>query len=160
MKNNFVFSIIYRNLVILVTSCDLSRLYCVGFLLGNMFVLQILSGVCLSFLYMSLQNFNAFYVILEILDMEAGFLVRSIHITGTSFCFLLLYVHIFKIFYHSLLSSASGLSYILGIIVYFLSVVIAFIGYVLPLSQMSFWGLTVFSNIISAVPSIGPLICF
>jgi ubiquinol-cytochrome c reductase cytochrome b/c1 subunit len=160
MKNSFILSILYRNLVVLVTSCDLSRLYCVGFLLGNIYLLQIVSGVCLSFLYMSLNNFAAFYVILEILDMEAGFLVRSIHITGTSFCFFLLYIHIFKVFYHTLLHSASGLSYSLGIIVYFLSVVIAFIGYVLPLSQMSFWGLTVFSNIISAVPSVGPLICF
>jgi ubiquinol-cytochrome c reductase cytochrome b subunit len=108
---------------------------------------------------MSLEAYNGYYCVLAIPDFSKGFLVRSMHITGTSACFALLYAHIFKIFYTAILFNSGWLPAVLGVIIYFLVVVIAFIGYVLPLSQMSFWGLTVFSNIISAVPVVGILIC-
>ena len=93
------------------------------------------------------------------LDFEGGFIIRSAHITGTSIVFLLFYIHIFKVLFQMILFNSSFIVWNIGVIIYFLVVVIGFIGYVLPLTQMSYWGLTVFSNIISTVPLLGNLLC-
>ena len=106
MLNLNFFILIYKNLFVLITSTDLNRFYCLGFILGFFFVFQILSGVLLSFLYNN--NFvMCWFSVLSINDFEFGFLVRSIHITGTSFIYLVLYLHIFKIFYQIILFNTS-----------------------------------------------------
>jgi len=107
------------------------------------------------------NNFNfCWYSVLSITDFEYGFLIRSIHISGTSFIYLILYLHIFKVFFQIILHNSAFFVWFCGILIYLFTVIIAFIGYVLPLTQMSYWGLTVFSNILSTVPLIGQLICF
>lgn len=159
MLNFNLFSIIYKNLYTLITSNDLSKVYCVGFILGFFFCFQILSGVLLSFIYNNNFN-NCWFSVINMIDFEAGFLIRSIHITGTSFIYFNLYLHIFKTFLYTILHNTSFLIWLIGFIIYFLSVIIAFIGYVLPLTQMSYWGLTVFSNILSTLPFIGKILCY
>jgi len=159
MLNFNIFNVIYKNLVILITSTDLSKLYCLGFVIGIFFTIQILSGVLLSFLYSN--NFSqCWFSVLSIIDFESGFIIRSVHITGTSFIYLNLYIHLFKILFQVILHNTSFIVWTIGFIIYFLTVIIAFIGYVLPLTQMSYWGLTVFSNILSTVPFIGKILCF
>lgn len=159
MINFNVFLIIYKTLFVHITSSDLSKLYCIGFLIGIFFTFQILSGILLSFIYSN--NFvMCWYSIISITDFEAGFLIRSIHITGTSFIYLTIYIHMFKVFFQIILHNSAYIVWLIGIIIYFLTVITAFIGYVLPLTQMSYWGLTVFSNILSTIPFIGKLLCF
>jgi len=76
------------------------------------------------------------------------------------FCFFLLYVHIFRCVLFLLIFDCAVLVWFFGFVIYFLFIIIAFIGYVLPLTQMSFWGLTVFSNILTTVPIIGLWVCY
>lgn len=158
--NNYTFiNIFYKNIFFLITSSNLNKMYCLGFNLGLFFFLQIASGIILTFMYNN--NFNlCWFSILSINDFENGFLIRSIHITGTSIIYLLLYFHIIKSFIYLILHNLSTIVWLIGIIIYFFTIIIAFIGYVLPLTQMSYWGLTVFSNIISTVPYIGYILCY
>lgn len=159
MLNFFIFNILYKNVYVLITSSDLSRLYCIGFIVSLFFGIQIFSGVLLSFIYSNYFNM-CWFSVLSITDFEAGYLIRGFHITGTSFIYLTLYIHIFKVFFQMILNNSAYVVWVFGFILYFLSVIIAFIGYVLPLTQMSYWGLTVFSNILSTVPFLGKLLCY
>ena len=159
MINFNLVNIMYKNIVILITSYDISKLYCIGFVIANLFAFQLLSGILLSFLYNN-SFLTCWFSILSVNDFEYGFLIRSIHITGTSFIYLTLYVHIYKIFFYNILHNSRFIVWIIGVVIYFLTVVIAFIGYVLPLTQMSYWGLTVFSNILSTIPFLGKVLCF
>ena len=159
MLNFQLYNIIYKNVIYLITSYNLTKIYCLGFILGFLFFLQIFTGVLLSFIYSSNMVF-CWFSILSFLDQEYGWLLRSFHITGTSFIFFTLYMHILKFFIYSIQNESSFLLWIIGCIIYLLTVVIAFLGYVLPLTQMSYWGLTVFSNILSTVPFIGKLLCY
>jgi quinol-cytochrome oxidoreductase complex cytochrome b subunit len=85
-------------------------------------------------------------------------MIRAVHITGTSVVYTILYVHIFKVLYLSIIFDLSMIVWTIGMVIFILLIIIAFLGYVLPMSQMSYWGLTVFSNILSAIPVIGNII--
>lgn len=152
-------SLFFKNLITHILSFDLYRLYNVGFLLGIFFFLQVLSGIFLSLNFNLIDSF-AYFSALNLLDCEILFLTRSTHILGTSLIYFFLYLHFFKILINELLLNISILVFIFGILILYLSIGIAFLGYVLPLSQMSYWGLVVFSNIISCVPFLGKLMCF
>ena len=93
-------------------------------------------------------------------DFEFGFVLRSLHIVFTSFIYMLLYCHIFKCVFLLLLFDVALCVWFVGFIIYVFIIFIAFIGYVLPLTQMSYWGLTVFSNILSTIPIVGFLMCY
>jgi len=89
------------------------------------------------------------------LDQESLFWTRSWHVTGTSITYLLLYLHLYKVIWTQIGPCLHPLVVVIGGILLLLTVGIAFLGYVLPLSQMSYWGLIVFSNIIGVVPVLG-----
>lgn len=144
----------------LLTSGCLLRVYGVGFSLGFFIVLQIVCGLCLSWVFFnSFLNSNWFFI-LYIFDFDFGFVIRSVHICFTSFIFFLLYVHIFKCISLNILFDSHILVWIVGFFIFLLIIVIAFIGYVLPCTMMSYWGLTVFSNILATVPLIGQWLCY
>lgn len=159
MLHFILLSWFYKNVVVLITSYDLSRLYCVGFIVAFFFLNQIITGIFLSFIYSNAFAF-CWFSVLSMPDFEAGFLIRCSHISGTSFIYFTLYLHIFKVFFQIILHNSAFIVWFFGILIYFITVIIAFLGYVLPLTQMSYWGLTVFSNILSTVPIVGQNICF
>jgi len=108
----------------------------------------------------SVSILNSWYFVLGCSDFDWGFGVRCVHVVCTSGIFFLFYIHIIRSIIYLLIFDGAILVWGLGAVIYIGSMIIAFIGYVLPSTQMSFWGLTVFSNILTTVPIIGVWICY
>merc|ERR1712083_813469 len=129
-----------------------------GFLLGVAIMLQIVTGIFLALHYTSDLNsayFSLFFLIREVLY---GWCLRYFHSSGASFVFLFLFLHLGRaIFYGSYFYSSS--TWFSGILLLFFLMAIAFMGYVLPFGQMSFWGATVITNLLSPFPSLVEWIC-
>ena len=88
-------------------------------------------------------------------DVPSGWLIRYLHMTGASFFFIAVYIHIFRGMYYGSYKAPRELLWILGVIIFLLMMATAFMGYVLPWGQMSFWGATVITNLFSAIPVVG-----
>merc|ERR1711959_587482 len=137
---------------------NISYLYNYGFLLGMCIILQIITGICLSMHYISHISYSFFVIKHIIRDIYNGSILRYLHSNGASFTFLITYSHIIR---SIILQSYIYLfnTWITGIILYLMLIVIAFLGYVLPWGQMSFWGATVITNVLSAIPDLVEWIC-
>jgi ubiquinol-cytochrome c reductase cytochrome b subunit len=135
----FISSIILKNVFFLITPKTMSKLYNIGFCLGMFWVFQLYTGVCLSFLYLNLQDFMGYFELINATtDAENRLSIRYLHISGTSAIFLLIYVHIYKIFASSIGEQRASLVFLVGLILYFMLIIIAFIGYVIPLTSLAF----------------------
>jgi ubiquinol-cytochrome c reductase cytochrome b subunit len=88
-------------------------------------------------------------------DVNSGWLMRYLHANGASFFFIAVYLHIFRGLYYGSYKAPRELLWILGVIIYLLMMATAFMGYVLPWGQMSFWGATVITGFFSAIPLVG-----
>ena len=91
-------------------------------------------------------------------DVNSGWLLRYMHSNGASFFFIAVYIHIFRGLYYGSYKAPREVLYILGVIIFLLMMATAFMGYVLPWGQMSFWGATVITNLFSAIPLVGDTI--
>nr|DBA43908.1 TPA_asm: CYTB [Bombus perplexus] len=137
----------------LPTPININYLWNFGSMLGMFLMIQIISGLFLSMHYCPNINiaFNSISNIMK--DMNSGWLIRLIHMNGASFYFLIMYLHIARnLFYYSFKLYQV---WSIGVSILFLSMATAFLGYVLPWGQMSFWGAMVITNLISAIPYIG-----
>nr|YP_009136670.1 cytochrome b [Melibe leonina]AKE07275.1 cytochrome b [Melibe leonina] len=125
-----------------------------GSILGLLLGIQILTGLFLSMHYTA-DMVNTFNSVIHIVrDTPGGWLFRNIHANGASLFFVFLYMHIGRgLYYQSYISQPR--TWMVGVTIYFVSMGVAFVGYVLPWGQMSFWGATVITNLISAIPYIG-----
>nr|UHA56288.1 cytochrome b [Diversibipalium multilineatum] len=124
-----------------------------GSLLGLFVGIQIISGLFLSFSYVSSVDLAFSSVDLIIRDVYCGFFIRSLHSNGATFFFACLYIHIFRGMYNQ--SYNYEKVWLIGCWIFVISMAIAFLGYVLPWGQMSFWGATVITNLFSAIPYVG-----
>lgn len=117
--------------------------------------IQILTGLVLAMHYVSDETM-AFLSVEHIMrDVNYGWLFRYIHSNGASMFFIVVYIHVFRgLFYGSYIRPRAML-WVIGVIILFMMIVIAFMGYVLPWGQMSFWGATVITNLFSAIPFFG-----
>jgi len=116
---------------------------------------QIITGIVLAMHYVA-QADQAFESVEHIMrDVNYGWLIRYFHANGSSMFFLAVYIHIFRSLYYGSYKSPREVIWIIGMIIYFLMMMTAFMGYVLPWGQMSFWAATVITNLFSAVPFIG-----
>lgn len=155
-KINKLLDIINNSVIILPTPININYLWNFGSILGIFLIIQIISGLLLSIHYCPNTEFAFNRIIHIIKDVNSGWLIRNIHINGASFYFLIIYLHIRRNIYYQCYSS----NYVwnIGIIILLISIITAFIGYVLPWGQISFWGATVITNLLSAIPYIGNLI--
>jgi ubiquinol-cytochrome c reductase cytochrome b subunit len=120
-----------------------------------MLVLMIATGVVLATNYTPHVLF-AFDSVERIdRDVPQGWLIRDLHMNGASFFFIAVYIHIFRGMYYGSYKAPRELLWILGVIIFLLMMATAFMGYVLPWGQMSFWGATVITNLFSAIPVVG-----
>nr|UNO53974.1 cytochrome b [Haemaphysalis concinna]UXX50236.1 cytochrome b [Haemaphysalis concinna] len=142
----------------LPTPSNISYLWNFGSLLGLCLMIQILTGLFLAMNFSS-DISTAFSMISHIQrDVNYGWLIRSIHANGASMFFVFLYTHIARgIYYSSFHFIKVWLS---GILIILILMATAFLGYILPWGQMSFWGATVITNLISAIPYFGQMITF
>nr|YP_004347887.1 cytochrome b [Chrosomus eos]BAK14212.1 cytochrome b [Chrosomus eos] len=140
-------------LVDLPTPSNISALWNFGSLLGLCLITQILTGLFLAMHYTS-DISTAFSSITHICrDVNYGWLIRNLHANGASFFFICIYMHIARgLYYGSYLYKET---WNIGVVLLLLVMMTAFVGYVLPWGQMSFWGATVITNLLSAVPYMG-----
>lgn len=118
-------------------------------------VTMILTGIILAMQYVP-NTEMAFDSVERIMrDVNYGWLMRYIHMNGASMFFIVVYIHIFRALYYGSYKEPRELIWILGVIILVLMMATAFIGYVLPWGQMSYWGATVITNLFSAIPVIG-----
>nr|AIC09097.1 cytochrome b [Gasteruption sp. M19] len=155
-KKNSTLNIMYNSLINLPTPINISYMWNFGSLLGICLMIQIITGLFLSMHYTP-NTMIAFNSIIHIMhDVNYGWIMRYIHMNGASMYFICMYIHIGRgIYYHSF-----NLIHVwmVGIMIYILSMATAFLGYVLPWGQMSFWGATVITNLISAIPYLGNML--
>nr|FAA04186.1 TPA: cytochrome b [Cirrodrilus suzukii] len=124
-----------------------------GSLLGMTLVIQTMTGIFLTMHYIPNMDL-AFYSVMHITrDVEWGWLIRYIHSNGASMMFLFLYLHMSRGLYY--MSYSLMETWNIGVIIYILTVATAFMGYVLPWGQMSFWAATVITNMLTTIPYIG-----
>ncbi|HEY5597441.1 MAG TPA: cytochrome b/b6 [Kiloniellales bacterium] len=126
-----------------------------GSLAGLALVIMILTGIMLAMQYTAHVAF-AFDSVERIMrDVNFGWLIRYIHMNGGSFFFVVVYIHIFRGLYYGSYKAPRELLWILGVAILVLMMASAFMGYVLPWGQMSFWAATVITNLFSAIPLVG-----
>ena len=137
------------------TPKNLNYWWTFGGILTFCLITQIVTGVILGMHYIAHADL-AFESVEHIMrDVNYGWLIRYVHANGSSMFFLAVYIHIFRALYYGSYKSPREVIWIIGMIIYFLMMATAFMGYVLPWGQMSFWGATVITNLFSAVPFIG-----
>nr|ART30259.1 cytochrome b [Carassius carassius] len=143
-------------LVDLPTPSNISAWWNFGSLLGLCLITQILTGLFLAMHYTS-DISTAFSSVTHICrDVNYGWLIRNIHANGASFFFICIYMHIARgLYYGSYLNKET---WNIGVVLLLLVMMTAFVGYVLPWGQMSFWGATVITNLLSAVPYMGDML--
>jgi len=151
--NHPLLKIINNSLIDLPAPRNISSWWNFGSLLGLCLIIQIITGLFLSIHY-SANIQIAFDSIIHICrDVNYGWIMRTIHANGASFFFFCLYFHVGRgIYYNSYIYIQT---WIVGVLLLFLTIGTAFIGYVLPWGQISFWGATVITNLLSAVPYLG-----
>nr|YP_010350356.1 cytochrome b [Ixodes fecialis]UOK09785.1 cytochrome b [Ixodes fecialis] len=140
----------------LPTPSNISYMWNMGSLLGMCLIIQILSGLFLAMNFSSdiLTAFNMMSHIMR--DVNNGWLIRAMHANGASMFFIMMYIHIGRgIYYSSFFFLKPWGS---GLIIIFILMATAFLGYVLPWGQMSFWGATVITNLLTAIPYIGNML--
>lgn len=134
---------------------NLSYMWNLGSIAGIALLVQILSGLFLAMHYVpnTQMAFNSVEHIMR--DVRYGWLIRYIHAVGASMFFVAVYTHIARGLYYGSYKAPREILWWIGIIIFLLMMATAFMGYVLPWGQMSFWGATVITNLFSAIPVVG-----
>lgn len=156
INKNPLLKIFNINLINLPTPSRIRYLWNFGSILGLFLLIQIISGLFLSFHYCPNINLAFNRIIHIIKNVNIGWFIRLIHINGASFFFLSIYIHVARGIYF--FSFYLIKVWIIGILILLLSIATAFLGYVLPWGQISFWGATVITNLLSAIPYLGQII--
>ena len=137
------------------TPKNLNYWWTFGGILTFCLITQIITGLVLAMHYVAHADL-AFSSVEHIMrDVNYGWLIRYVHANGASMFFLAVYIHIFRALYYGSYKSPREMIWIIGMLIYFLMMATAFLGYVLPWGHMSFWGATVITNLFSAIPLIG-----
>ena len=152
-KSHPLFRIANGAIVDLPTPTNISTIWNFGSLLGLCLITQIATGLFLAMHYTPDVDLAFSRVIHICRDVNYGWLLRTVHANGASFFFICLYMHIGRgLYYGSYLYTHT---WIVGVVILFLVIGTAFLGYVLPWGQISFWGATVITNLLSAIPLAG-----
>ncbi len=153
-----IFTFINHNLRDYPTPKNLNYFWNFGSLAGITLVIMIVTGILLAMQYTANTDL-AFDSVERIMrDVNNGWLLRYIHMNGASMFFIIVYIHIFRGLYYGSYKSPREILWMLGVVILLLMMATAFMGYVLPWGQMSFWGATVITNLFSAFPVIGDYI--
>ena len=150
-----VIGLIHSSFVAFPVPRNLTYFWTFGAVLTFMLVAQIVTGVFLAMYYTPNADM-AFQSVEHIMrDVNYGWLLRYLHANGASMFFVAVYIHIFRNFYYGSYKAPREILFILGVIIFLLMMATAFMGYVLPWGQMSYWGATVITNLFSAIPLVG-----
>nr|YP_010700061.1 cytochrome b [Phlossa conjucta]WCH63194.1 cytochrome b [Phlossa conjucta] len=155
-KSHPILKIINGSLIDLPSPSNISSWWNFGSLLALCLVIQVLTGLFLTMYYsanieLAFQSVNYIYR-----NVNYGWLIRNLHANGASFFFICIYLHIGRGIYYE--SFNLKYTWMVGVLILFLLMTTAFMGYVLPWGQMSFWGATVITNLLSAIPYLGNML--
>jgi ubiquinol-cytochrome c reductase cytochrome b subunit len=155
LKSHFLLRLLNSYLIDHSQPSNISYLWNFGSLLGICLIIQIVTGVTLAMHYNPsiLEAFNSVEHIMR--DVNNGWLIRYLHSNTASAFFFLVYLHIGRGIYYGSYRAPRTLAWALGTVILILMMGTGFLGYVLPYGQMSLWGATVITNLISAIPWIG-----
>ena len=137
------------------TPKNLNYWWTFGGILTFFLIIQIITGIVLAMHYVAHADL-AFGSVEHIMrDVNYGWLIRYLHANGSSMFFLAVYIHIFRALFYGSYKAPREMIWIIGMFIYLLMMATAFMGYVLPWGQMSFWAATVITNLFSAIPLVG-----
>jgi len=150
-----LFGLVHSSFIAYPVPRNLNYMWAFGAILSFMLVAQIVTGVVLAMHYIpsSTQAFSSVDNIMR--DVNYGWLIRYLHTNGASLFFFAGYIHMFRGLYYGSFKPPRELLWIIGVIIYFLMMATAFMGYVLPWGSMSLAGATVITNLTSAIPLVG-----
>ena len=153
-----ILGLMHGSFVSYPTPRNLNYMWTFGAMLSFMLVAQIITGIVLAMHYTPHVDF-AFASVEHIMrDVNWGWFMRYAHANGASMFFIAVYMHMFRGLYYGSYKAPREVLWILGVIIFLLMMATAFMGYVLPWGQMSFWGATVITNLFSAIPLVGEAI--
>nr|YP_010613702.1 cytochrome b [Ancema ctesia]WAR69346.1 cytochrome b [Ancema ctesia] len=155
-KTHPLFKIINNSLIDLPSPSNISSWWNFGSLLALCLMIQIITGLFLTMYYSANINLAFFSVNYICRNVNYGWLIRTLHANGASFFFICIYIHIGRGIYYE--SFNLKFTWLIGVIILFILMATAFMGYVLPWGQMSFWGATVITNLLSAIPYLGTML--
>ena len=154
-NKNYILAFLDNHLIHYPTPINLTYMWSFGSSAGICLVIQILSGIFLAMHYTPHIDL-AFSSVEHIMrDVSNGWFIRYIHANGASMFFIVVYCHIFRGLYYGSYIQPRQLLWCSGVIIFILMMGTAFMGYVLPWGQMSFWGATVITSLVTAVPVVG-----
>ena len=148
-------SLINDHLIEYPTPSNLTLAWSFGSIAGICLLLQILTGVFLAMHYAASVDLAFLSVEHIIRDVNGGWFLRYMHANGASMFFIVVYLHIFRGLYYGSYAAPREAVWCIGVVILLLMIITAFIGYVLPWGQMSFWGATVITSLASAIPVVG-----
>ena len=150
-----VVTMLYKEYGVFPTPRNFNYFWNFGALAMVVLVTMILTGIMLAMNYTAHADY-AFQSVERIMrDVNHGWLIRYIHMNTASFFFIVVYIHMFRGLYYGSYKAPRELLWMLGVVIFLLMMATAFMGYVLPWGQMSFWGATVITNLFSAIPFVG-----
>jgi len=150
--------LVYDSFIAYPVPRNLNGWYTFGAILSLMLVIQLITGIVLAMHYVASTEL-AFTSVEHIMrDVNYGWLMRRMHSNGASMFFVAVYIHMFRGMYYGSYKDPREVLWILGVVIFLLMMATAFMGYVLPWGQMSFWGATVITGFFSAIPVIGEAI--
>lgn len=155
-KTHPILKIVNNALIDLPAPSNLSIWWNFGSLIGLCLIIQILTGLFLAIHYTAHVDLAFSSVIHISRDVNYGWLLRALHANGARWFFICLYLHIGRGIYYG--SYTNIHTWNIGVILLFITIATAFLGYVLPWGQISFWGATVITNLLSAIPYIGKIL--
>jgi ubiquinol-cytochrome c reductase cytochrome b subunit len=150
-----VFSMLHHTANEYPTPKNLNYMWNFGSLAGFSLAIMIVTGIVLAMSYTAHVDYAFLSVERIMRDVNHGWLIRYIHMNTASFFFIVIYLHMFRGLYYGSYKAPRELLWILGVVIFLLMMATAFMGYVLPWGQMSFWGATVITNLFSAIPLVG-----
>lgn len=139
-------------LVKLITPKNISYFWNGGRFLGILIIIQIITGIILTFFFRNSAPFDSIEYFIR--NTNIGFFIRWAHINGASYIFFILFFHIFRGLYYN--SFNIKITWVTGVILFVLLILISFLGYVLPFGQISFWAATVITKFVGVIPVLGP----
>jgi quinol-cytochrome oxidoreductase complex cytochrome b subunit len=154
-NRNPILAFVSSHIIDYPTPVNLNYMWSFGSTAGLCLVIQIITGIFLAMHYTPHVDL-AFSSVEHIMrDVNNGWLIRYIHANGASMFFIVVYCHIFRGLYYGSYMYPRGQLWASGVLIFLLMMATAFMGYVLPWGQMSFWGATVITNLFSAIPLVG-----
>lgn len=154
-KKNVIVNLLHHSGVTYPVPSNITYWWNFGVLALVCLIIQVITGIFLAMHFVANADL-AFISVEHIMrDIQYGWLLRYVHSNGASMFFLVVYVHLFRGLYYGSYSAPRNILWCTGVIILLIMILTAFMGYVLPWGQMSFWAATVITNLVSAIPYVG-----